>query len=1694
MFFGGTTALRRRTITLTAVTAVTASLAVVVTAAPSAASSPTTTRVSLTSTGAQSKGGASDAPSVSSNGRYVAFASTATNLVPGDTNAASDVFVRDTVSGTTTLVSVGAGGVPANGASDQPSISGDGRYVAFRSAASNLVASDTNGHYDVFVRDLVAGTTSLVSQSTGGTQGDNDSAQPFVSATGRYIVFQSLADNLISADQLGKQDIFLRDTQLGTTERVSLSMSNGSPAGPSAFPSVSADGRWVAFQSGGFNITGDCSTGTTQIYVRDRQSGTNYCLTDGVNIHAYGNGASTHPQISSDGSTVVWTSVATNLVSGDTNGNGDVFERAATGGPITLVSKGPGSTQSDGVSDWPSVDAVGRMVAFDSTATDLVSGDTNAVGDTFVWDNQQKTMTRADVTSAGVQATAVSTKPEISATGQQVVFRTTSALVSNDTNGAADAYERDLGTLPNPDLATTISGTPNPATVGANVVYTVGVKNNGTAADTATTVTIPLPSNATFVTGSAPGGACTLAASTVTCPLGALAISASASAQVTMTGTSVGSLSVTATASSPQADLNTADNAATTSTNITLPDLTVTPSVAANPVDTAANVVATAVVKNNGLVNASNAVLSVTLPANTTAVSANVGATSCTLGATVSCPLGTIAPGAQVSATVTVSSATEQNVVLPFVAGENENDLNPSDNSASTSAVVGRPDLTTTLAASIEPVPYGANVTYTATIKNTNGTAQANAAHVTFTRPSGTTIQSANSSGGCTVTSTGADCQLGVIAVGGSATATFTVQNTGGGSASVTADGEPAGQTDRNSADNATSLNSTFAAAPAPDLSAGLTLGPNPSPLGNNLTSTLTVSNIGSSNATSTTATLTNPSNATITNAVLDNSTACTVTSSGALCSFGTLAGGATRTATITYLPSAEGTVTATVSVATPDGDQNLSNNTASASVTVGSPDLSPAITPTPSTVTLGSTTDEQVVVSNNGTAPAVDAQVSIPIPSGTTLVNSSGTGCTAASTAVTCDFGAMPISGSATAHLTLQPTAAGTVTLSATTALGGGQADKNTSNDTASTPLPVVAPDLATTLSTSPSGTVKLGNTITYTAGVTNNGTTTASSAVLSLPLPANTSFTSTGSSAGCSSDGVTVTCTLGDIAATGSTSATIVLTPSHLGNVAATATASSATPDANTADNAATANITVQAPDLAITIAPGNLYVVVGKTVKYVTTVTNNGNDTAQNVTVTLPQPSGATITATTTGHGTCSGTNPAVCNIGTVAAGSSYNISTTIQANAEQYLTESASATTSPTVENNPGDNSGSVQIKSTMVSETPDQTYQTNGKVSTIVKVGNIIYMGGEFTSMRPARAPLGTGEVQRMYGGSIDYTTGMLASWDPEFDDVVESMVLSPDGTTLYVAGDFRHVGAVARAHIAAFNASTGALLAWAPNFDSVVHQITISADGQYIYAGGAFQNVNGTSQPWSAKVTTATGALVPAYAPSISYPEFPGLTMVRSVAMSLDGSSVYIGGVFDLVNGQTHQSIVKVDSTTGLPDAGWDPGMQKKVNKNTSQVYVVVPTTNYIFLCGDFYSVGGIPTSNLAAVSPTNGQLSPVWENETDGAVNACAVSGTRLYIGGHFDWVGGPNADIAHPNPGQPLTGVLRHHLASLSLTPIGAPIGGEALLWQPDANSAAGIYSLLVTPTYVYAGGDFTQTGHYQAQQGYAQFAGTP
>ena len=196
--------------------------------------------------------GPSQCPSLSADGRFVAFVSSGSDLVVGDANLADDVFVRDRLLGVTQRVSVSTFGDEANGGSYSSSISADGRFIAFTSEASNLVPDDTNGTWDVFLRDRLLGTTDLVSVSTEGQQGDRGSLYPVITPDGRFIAFESSAGNLVGRDTDGLADIFLRDRLLGTTELVSV----GDYPYTYGSPSISGDARFIAFTSTIYMSTG----------------------------------------------------------------------------------------------------------------------------------------------------------------------------------------------------------------------------------------------------------------------------------------------------------------------------------------------------------------------------------------------------------------------------------------------------------------------------------------------------------------------------------------------------------------------------------------------------------------------------------------------------------------------------------------------------------------------------------------------------------------------------------------------------------------------------------------------------------------------------------------------------------------------------------------------------------------------------------------------------------------------------------------------------------------------------------------------------------------------------------------------------------------------------------------------------------------------------------------------------------------------------------------------------------------------------------------------------------------------------------------------------------------------------------------------------------------------------------------------
>ncbi len=229
-------------------------------------------RVSVASNGTQGNDGSaaySGSPAISANGRYVAFASGSSNLVPGDTNDRTDVFVRDLRSGTTRRVSVAGDGTQANHGSHAPAISADGRYVTFASVASNLVPGDTNHTGDVFVRDLRSGTTRRVSVAGNGAQGNHSSYGSAISADGRYVAFLSDASNLVPGDTNGASDVFVRDRRSGTTRRVSVA-GNGTQGNlDSGDQAISADGRYVAFDSYASNLVPGDTNDNQDVFVRD---------------------------------------------------------------------------------------------------------------------------------------------------------------------------------------------------------------------------------------------------------------------------------------------------------------------------------------------------------------------------------------------------------------------------------------------------------------------------------------------------------------------------------------------------------------------------------------------------------------------------------------------------------------------------------------------------------------------------------------------------------------------------------------------------------------------------------------------------------------------------------------------------------------------------------------------------------------------------------------------------------------------------------------------------------------------------------------------------------------------------------------------------------------------------------------------------------------------------------------------------------------------------------------------------------------------------------------------------------------------------------------------------------------------------------------------------------------------------------
>lgn len=393
---------------------------------------------------------------VSADGRYVVFSSGANNLVATDNNERDDVFLRDRTNRTTTLISVNRDGTDSGDReSGNALISSDGRYVVFHSKANNLVDSDGGGDItDVYVRDVVAGTTTLVSLNSAGTRSGNSfSFNPAISANGRVVAFDSIASDLSPLDSNGLQDVFVRDLNTGTTVLASVNrVGTASGNGFSRHGVLSADGRVVVFVSTASDLVANDTNGEQDVFARDLTTNTTRLVSVNRNGTASGNGPSRAAAISANGRFVVFLSRASDLVrTSDTREFEDVFVRDLVANTTTLVSvnlagTASGNNESGEPPREPGISASGRFVVFTSLADDLVTNDGNGQRDVFVRDLAAGTTTLVSVAAnGGGSGDGPSGDAVISDDGGTVAFTSFAGnLVSNTTLRVQNVYVRDL--------------------------------------------------------------------------------------------------------------------------------------------------------------------------------------------------------------------------------------------------------------------------------------------------------------------------------------------------------------------------------------------------------------------------------------------------------------------------------------------------------------------------------------------------------------------------------------------------------------------------------------------------------------------------------------------------------------------------------------------------------------------------------------------------------------------------------------------------------------------------------------------------------------------------------------------------------------------------------------------------------------------------------------------------------------------------------------------------------------------------------------------------------------------------------------------------------------------------------------------------------------------------------------------------
>jgi hypothetical protein len=388
--------------------------------------------------------------------------------------------------------------------------------------------------------------------------------------------------------------------------------------------------------------------------------------------------------------------------------------------------------------------------------------------------------------------------------------------------------------------------------------------------------------------------------------------------------------------------------------------------------------------------------------------------------------------------------------------------------------------------------------------------------------------------------------------------------------------------------------------------------------------------------------------------------------------------------------------------------------------------------------------------------------------------------------------------------------------------------------------------------------------------------------------------------------------------------------------------------------------------------------------------------------------------------------------------------------------------------------------------------PQPTYQTNGRVWSIVYRRGVAYIGGDFTAVRPAGAAAGTQLVPRQHLAAIDASTGRVLPWNPGANGRVYT--IRKIDRRLYVGGSFSTVGGVARSNIAAVDPDDGHVFRWHPTTDGYVRAIARGPNGN-LFIGGKFGEVNGVRRYRIAQLH-ADGSLVD-WAPKIGQVSgfaCPPRCAAKVWTIAFSGNVAYFGGHFGLVNGVSRNSAAAVGIDDDSDLRPWNPNIYASANCPTCQtveterVFNMIPYDSKMYMCGGFWLTEGgtVRAFNLLVTNLTNGAKDPTFAAGNDGDTPSCAIRDGVFYFGGHFNWVG----SVCSQNPdGQNHkctsdNSTRRNHIAAVDAQT------GRLLDWNPGANSSTGVWAFGVNRSYVAAGGDFTKIGGVN-QEGFAQFA---